>query len=74
MNMSLQSHITIHVNGEDKEIASGITVVALLEQMGLNAGRVAVEYNRVILPRQKWSETSVAAGDQFEIVQFVGGG
>ncbi|HVM75289.1 MAG TPA: sulfur carrier protein ThiS [Candidatus Saccharimonadales bacterium] len=72
--MSLQGHITIHVNGEDKEVASDLTVTALLEQMGLNAGRVAVEYNRAILPRQKWPETSIASGDRFEIVQFVGGG
>lgn len=72
--MSQASHISIQVNGEGKEVHSGISVSALLDQMGLNAGRVAVEHNRSILPRAKWAETLIAAGDQFEIVQFVGGG
>jgi len=72
--MSVPDQITIQVNGESKEIASGVTVAVLLEQMGWNSGRVAVERNRSILPRDKWTETAIAGGDQFEIVQFVGGG
>lgn len=72
--MSELSNITILVNGEGKDVPSGISVSVLLEQMGLNAGRVAVEYNRSILPRTKWAETLIVPGDQFEIVQFVGGG
>jgi thiamine biosynthesis protein ThiS len=42
--------------------------------LGLNPGRVAIEYNLEILPRTKWDETRVTAGDRLEIVQFVGGG
>jgi len=72
--MQLQNSITIRVNGESREIALGVSVAGLLEQMGLNSGRVAVECNRSILPRTKWAETTIAGGDQFEIVQFVGGG
>jgi len=26
------------------------------------------------LPRPKWTETRIEAGDRYEIVQFVGGG
>jgi sulfur carrier protein len=66
--------IQIHVNGESREAAPGITVTGLLTQLGLNSGRVAVEYNLQILPKVKWDETRVAQGDRFEIVQFVGGG
>jgi thiamine biosynthesis protein ThiS len=40
----------------------------------LEDGRVAIERNLEILPRQKWSETFVVAGDRYEIVHFVGGG
>jgi thiamine biosynthesis protein ThiS len=35
---------------------------------------VAIERNLEIVPRPKWAETKVAAGDRYEIVQFVGGG
>ena len=66
--------IQIQVNGEAKDFAAGANVRQLLEQLGLNPARVAVEYNLQILPKAKWDETRVAAGDRFEIVQFVGGG
>jgi thiamine biosynthesis protein ThiS len=49
-------------------------VTDLLRELGLNAGRVAIERNLEILPRPKWAETTVEAGDRYEIVQFVGGG
>jgi thiamine biosynthesis protein ThiS len=64
----------IHVNGANREATPGTTVTALLAQLGLNSGRVAVEYNLHILPKAKWDDTQVANGDRLEIVQFVGGG
>jgi thiamine biosynthesis protein ThiS len=66
--------ISIHVNGEQKEAPAGSSVRELLEQLGLNPARVAIEYNLQILPKAKWEQTRVASGDRFEIVQFVGGG
>jgi thiamine biosynthesis protein ThiS len=70
----MENAILIQVNGESRETAVGTTVSGLLSQLGLNAGRVAVEYNLRILPKAKWEETRVTEGDKFEIVQFVGGG
>jgi sulfur carrier protein len=70
----MEPRIVIQVNGESRETALGTTVVALLTQLGLNGGRVAIEYNLEILPKAKWEETQVAPGDKLEIVQFVGGG
>jgi thiamine biosynthesis protein ThiS len=66
--------VTIQVNGETRETPAGTTVTALLAQLGLNSGRVAIEYNLQILPKSKWDETHVGHGDRLEIVQFVGGG
>jgi thiamine biosynthesis protein ThiS len=66
--------IIIQVNGENKEAAEGLTVIGLLAALGVNAGRVAIEYNLQILPKTKWEQTQIAEGDKFEIVQFVGGG
>ena len=70
----MKTTISIVVNGENRAAKSGATVVDLLGDLGLNSGRVAIERNREILPRQKWIETKVEAGDRYEIVQFVGGG
>jgi sulfur carrier protein len=66
--------ISIIVNGETREAVSGVTVTQLLEALGIHGGRVAIERNLEILPRLAWNETKVAAGDRYEIVQFVGGG
>lgn len=64
----------VTINGEEKQIADGLTVAALLEQLALPAGRVAIERNRDILPRAQWAATTVQPGDTFEIVTLVGGG
>jgi sulfur carrier protein len=70
----MSENISIIVNGETREAASGVTVSELLQALGIHSGRVAIERNRQILPRANWSETRVVEGDRYEIVQFVGGG
>jgi len=70
----MSENISIIVNGETREVSSGATVTELLQALGIHGGRVAIERNLQILPRAVWSETSVADGDHYEIVQFVGGG
>jgi sulfur carrier protein len=70
----MADEIQVHVNGEAKHLPPGASVRALLDHLGLNPGRVAIEYNLRILPKTKWDETRVAPGDRLEIVQFVGGG
>ena len=66
--------VTILINGESKEILEGLTLTALLRWLELPADRVAVEWNLEIVPRGRWDETLIRAGDKLEIVQFVGGG
>jgi thiamine biosynthesis protein ThiS len=65
-------HIT--ANGKQLDIAQGSNLQALLDQLGMNASRVAVEHNRAIVPRANFATTPLAPGDRVEIVQFVGGG
>ena len=66
--------LSIVVNGEARAIAPGANVSDLLRALGLHESRVAIERNLEILPREQWLTTNVAAGDRYEIVQFVGGG
>lgn len=66
--------ITIQFNGEAKEIPDGLTVGTLLEWLNLPADRVAVERNLEIVPRDRWREMSLRAGDRLEVVHLVGGG
>jgi thiamine biosynthesis protein ThiS len=64
----------INVNGQAQEVPENLNVIELLAHLKLNAARIAIERNLGVLPRHKWNETPVAAGDSYEIVQLVGGG
>jgi thiamine biosynthesis protein ThiS len=64
----------IVVNGERRTAADGQTILGLLQDLGLDPARVAVEYERRIVKQVAWRETVLRPGAQVEIVQFVGGG
>jgi thiamine biosynthesis protein ThiS len=64
----------IEINGEPREVASDLTVQALLTSLGLGDRPVAVERNALIVPRAEHGSTKLADGDKLEVVQFVGGG
>lgn len=66
--------MTIRLNGEPFEIAGPVTVSALLAALQIDARLVAVEHNLVVLKRDRYPSTTVAEGDEVEIVRFVGGG
>lgn len=66
--------ITVRLNGDDREIAPGLSVHALLEALDLRPELIVVERNREILPRERYGEVVVEEGDALELVQFVGGG
>ena len=64
----------IKINGEEKEIADGLNLGALLEELQIRPARVVVEHNRIIVSRDLYGATMLADGDALEIVHFVGGG
>ena len=66
--------MTITLNGEPFELAGPLTVSELLGRLEIDARRVAVEHNLVVLKRAAFDDTIVREGDQVEIVNFVGGG
>ena len=66
--------ISVNVNGEPRSIAEGSSIAAMLEAIGLDPRKVAVEHNLEVVPRSTLAEVRVNDGDSFEIVHFVGGG
>jgi sulfur carrier protein len=64
----------IKINGEEKQIADGLSINALLESLQIRPGRVVVERNRDIVQRDSFAATMLVEGDALEIVHFVGGG
>jgi sulfur carrier protein len=66
--------VEIRLNGEPRDVGDDISIVDLLQNLGLGERRVAVERNRDIVPRDLYATTRLTAGDEVEVVQFVGGG
>ena len=64
----------ITLNGDPYELDSPLTVSALLAKLEIDARRVAVEHNMIVVRRAAYDATLVRDGDQVEIVNFVGGG
>lgn len=64
----------IVLNGEPHELAEAVSLATLLQTLGIDARRVAVERNLVVVRRAQYDQELVGDGDEIEIVNFVGGG
>ena len=72
--MSLDGSLSIRVNGEHRRVPGGTSVAEMVNLLGLDPLRVAVERNLAIVARSTLGEVRVEDGDDYEIVHFVGGG
>ncbi len=70
--MSTENQVTL--NGERRAFPARTTLLGVVEALGLEPERVAIEYNRAIVKRELWSSTALDDNAEIEIVQFVGGG
>jgi sulfur carrier protein len=66
--------ITVRVNGEERSLADGSTLGALLTELKLGINWVVVERNGEPVPRAEQAATVLADGDRLEIVRAVAGG
>jgi sulfur carrier protein len=66
--------LRITLNGDPHEVADTLTISELLAHLEIDARRVAVEHNLVVIKREAYASTTVRDGDEVEIVNFVGGG
>ncbi len=73
MGSAMTTQISLTVNGEPRRVASPATIADLVEVLGLNPAKVAVERNAVIVPRSTLAQVVLDDGDVLEIVHFVGG-
>ena len=63
----------IKINGEEREVPEGANILALLAEAKLKPQTVAVEVNKRLVRTEKYDQP-LRAGDEVEIVTFVGGG
>jgi len=66
--------IQILVSGAQQEVPPGQTLAQLVANMDLVGRRVAIEVNSEIVPRSRYGQHALQAGDRVEVVTAIGGG
>lgn len=66
--------IELILNGEPCRLADGVTVGAVVDDLGLGRRGVAVAVNEEVVPRSRWDATPLASKDRVEILSAVQGG
>ena len=57
----------VMVNGEQREINAS-SVAALLSELEYEGTHFAIAVNYDVLPKSRWAETPLKAGDEIEII------
>ena len=66
----------VTLNGEPREVSDDATVATLVSLLGSSPGArgVAVAVSGEVIPRGRWTTTSLGHGDQIEVVAAIQGG
>jgi len=57
----------VSINGEPREVNSS-SVDALLSELAYEGTHFAIALNYDVLPKSRWAETRLKAGDEIEII------
>ncbi|MFF9480264.1 sulfur carrier protein ThiS [Streptomyces sp. NPDC014733] len=66
--------VTVTVNGAAREIPGGLTLDRLVATLSAAPSGVAAAVNETVVPRSRWTDTPLAAGDRVEVLTAVQGG
>lgn len=64
----------IRLNGKQRDVADGISVLQLLRELDLHPQRVAVMVNEDIVRRERHAEVALHPGDKVEVLTIMAGG
>jgi sulfur carrier protein len=68
--------VIVSVNGEDRELGEGATVLAVLELLNADpdARGLAVAVDSAVVPRSEWAARALAPGARVEVLVAIQGG
>ncbi|WAX80486.1 sulfur carrier protein ThiS [Streptomyces sp. KMM 9044] len=66
--------VFVSVNGEPREVTPGTALDALVATLTSAPSGVAAALNETVVPRARWSLTSLSEGDRVEVLTAVQGG
>lgn len=64
----------VKVNEIEKEFAEGITLLQMIEQLGVADKVMALAVNMEVVKKRDWQTYQPKDGDAIELLNFVGGG
>ena len=74
LSKELPQNMHVQINGEERDFEGPLTVETVLQRLGFDPRKIAVERNLEIVPKSEHASTVIEDGDKIEVVQFVGGG
>jgi thiamine biosynthesis protein ThiS len=66
--------IKINLNGKITEIAEKSSISDLIDNLGFDIKKIAVEKNLEIIFPDQYQNEIINAGDEIEMIHFIGGG
>jgi len=66
--------MNILINGNNQQVNDSLTAAQLVENLGLQGKRIAMEVNQEIVPRSSYETFHLSENDRVEIINAVGGG
>ena len=64
----------IVLNGKKFSINEKDTINILLKKIDVKSSKVAIEVNKVVIPKEKYRHFKFKKNDKVEVVTFIGGG
>ena len=65
----------LKINGVEKQFDKlPETLTQLLNQLDINEATIVAEINGEIIAREKFAQTKLSAGQNIELIRFIGGG
>ena len=64
----------IVLNGKKFPINEKDTIKILLKKIDIKSSKVAIEVNKVVIPKEKYRDFKFKKNDNVEVVTFIGGG
>ena len=66
--------ITIYINCKKKLVNFDYSLLDILEEFNIKSSFIAIEINKEVVPKSKYSTKKILKGDNIEILQMIGGG
>lgn len=66
--------VWVKINAKEVEVKNGTKLLEIIKDFKFDINRIAVEKNGEILSKNIWKDDLLSKNDNYEIVEFVGGG